>query len=676
MAGIQTAIRLNDQMSAQLNNIMSAINRTITSCNNLDAASTRALGGSANAAGQTVANVNNLVVCTNQAADSQRQYNEAVSKGSDAIGGLVGKVKTLVGAYLGIQTAKGIIETSDALVSTTARLNNMNSSFDAVGKSSLSTAETTNAIYEAAQRSRGEFSNLAAVVAKFGNNAGDAFSGTEEVIAFSELVQKQMAIAGASGTEASNAMLQLSQALGSGVLRGDELRSIFEQAPNLIQSIATYLDVPIGQIRTLAEEGKLTADIVKNSLLSQASEINAQYAKMPITWGQAWTKFKNSALMAFQPVLDRINEIANSEAFQQGITVATNLVQEFASITLQAFDAINSAIDWCKSNWDTIGPIVYSVAAAVAVYTTAVTVATTATAVWNLVSSGMFIWIAGISAAIYAVYELASYIASMSDTASTAFGVVCGWVSVTIGFFKNLGLMAGNIAMGIASAFGALSNNMMAAFHNAISSIKGWFYGLLSSACDVIAGICEALNQLPFVSFDYSGIQGKASEYAAEQAAAQGDKWEYNDIGAAFDAGMQTFEIDPDWQQKAWEAGTAWGDGVSNKVSSAIDGLFSGGGGTTDYAALLEGINASAADTAGNTGKSAKALTATTEDLKYLRDIAERDVINRFTTASVNVDLGGIVNNVSSNTDLDGMVTYIADSLREALYTTAEGVHV
>ena len=188
----------------------------------------------------------------------------------------------------------------------------------------------------------------------------------DEVVAFANLVQKQMTIAGATTSEASDAMLQLSQALGSGVLRGDELNSIFENAPNLIQNIADYLGKPIGEIREMAADGELSADTVKNAIFAAADDINAKFSSMPLTWGQMWTKFQNTATMAFKPVLDRLNELANSEGFQNFVTGAIEVLAVLADVVIDIFEAIGNIAGFVAQNWNVIGPIIYGVAAALA----------------------------------------------------------------------------------------------------------------------------------------------------------------------------------------------------------------------------------------------------------------------------------------------------------------------
>ena len=644
--------------------------------------------------------------------EHQQNFNRTVQNGSSAMDGLLGKVTSLVAAYATFQTVEKVMDMSDELVSTRVRLDQMNDGLQ-------STDELVNMVYASAQNARGSFTDMAAVVAKFGNNAKDAFSSSEEVVAFANLIQKQMTIAGASTQEASNAMLQLSQALGSGVLRGDELNSIFEQAPNLIQSIADYLDVPIGKIREMAQDGQLSADVVKAAIFAATDDINAKFDSMPMTWGQVWTSMQNTATMAFQPVLERINEIANSEGFQTFVNVAINDLAILAGYVLEVFDIMGSVGSFIMENWSMISPVVYAVVGALAMYAAymgivnavnliskGITIATTLAEYAHAAATGTAVaattaetaaqlglnsallacpitWIILLIIALIAVViAVANYIANLGGTATSAFGVVCGGVNVVIQFFKNLGLEVANIALGIGNAIAALGSNIMTAFHNAISSVQSWWYDLLSTAMSVIEGICSALNKLPFVDFDYSGISAAADNYAAKSAEAANNKQDYKSIGDAFNDGMSTFDTFQDgWAADAFNAGAAWGDGVADKVSN----MFSGSDGGVDTSNMFNGggysgydagqVPANIADTAANTGKAADSLDITSEDLKYLRDIAEQDAINRFTTAEIKVDMGGITNNVSSDADLDGIVNYLANGVNEAMEKAAEGVH-
>ena len=281
---------------------------------------------------------------------------------------LVNTIKRAVGAYISIQGVGKVLSISDELTQATSRLDLMNNSFNEINGTANETSELVNMVYAAAQDARGSLDSMASVVARFGNNARDAFGNSEEVVAFADLVQKQMAIAGASTQEAANAELQLSQALGSGVLRGDELNSIFEQAPNLIQNIADYLDVPIGQIREMAADGELSADVVKAAIFAAADDINGKFDEMPMTWGQIWQSMQNTAVMAFQPVLQRLNGMANSDAFQGFVDGAIEAMAMTANIVLNIFDLMSQTGSFVADNWSVISPIIYGVAAALAVY--------------------------------------------------------------------------------------------------------------------------------------------------------------------------------------------------------------------------------------------------------------------------------------------------------------------
>ena len=218
---------------------------------------------------------------------------------------LTASLKKLGTAFLGSKLVSGIVRMSDEMTQTTARLNLMNDGLQ-------STADLQELIYQSAMRSRGAYNATADAVAKMGLLAGDAFSSNQETIAFVEQLNKQFKIAGTSAEGQAAAMLQITQAMGSGVLRGEELNSVFEQAPTIIQSIADYLGVSVGEIRSMAQEGELTASVVKSALLSSAEETNQKFSEIPLTWSDVWTQASNMAIMALQPLLEAINWVANN----------------------------------------------------------------------------------------------------------------------------------------------------------------------------------------------------------------------------------------------------------------------------------------------------------------------------------------------------------------------------
>ena len=683
-----------NEIEQQLSAIERSLNQAVTQQNMLN-----------NAVGNTGDSINDNI-------HEQEQFNQEISAGTQQANELTNTIKRAVAAYVSIQSVGKALNISDELVQTTSRLNMMNDGVQ-------TTAELVNMVYAAAQDARGSFSQMADVVARFGNNAKDAFSSSEEVVAFADLIQKQMTIAGASTQEAANAELQLSQALGSGVLRGDELNSIFEQAPNLIQNIADYLDVPIGKIREMAADGELSADVVKAAIFSAADDINSKFNEMPMTWGQIWQSMQNTALIAFQPVLQRLNDLANSEAFQTFIQGAIEAMATLANILLNIFELVGTVGGFIADNWSVISPIIYGVIAALAVYAAYLGIvkgieiaSAAATAIHSVAMSAKIgvmaaltgqtmaataaqmgyngalyacpvVWIIMlILALIVVIFAVCNAIAKMTGIANSGFGVITGGVNVVIQFFKNLGLTVANIALGIGNAIAALASNMMTAFHNAICSVQSWFYNLLSTALSVIEGICSALNKLPFVEFDYSGISSAADDYAAKASEAAGNKEDYQSISDAFNEGFTTFDAFQDgWESDAFNAGAAWGDGIADKVSNfSLSDVF----GQTDIpnvgdytsgfndAIANSGVGDSIGNIDDNTGKIKDSLEVSEDELKYLRDIAEQESINRFTTAEVTINQTNN-NNVSSDTDLDGFITALDDAMGEAIESITEG---
>lgn len=705
-----------DTANAELEQLRSQLNTAIQEQNELNQAMQNMDVSAANDAylrlSQTVSGTERYI---RDNVDEQGRFNQEIQEGTQQANELTNTIKNAVLAFVSIQSVGKALNISDELVQTTSRLNMMNDGLQ-------STQELVNMVYAAAQDARGSFSEMADVVARFGNNAGDAFGSSEEVVAFADLIQKQMTIAGASTQEASNAMLQLSQALGSGVLRGDELNSIFEQAPNLIQSIADYLDVPIGKIREMAADGELSADVVKAAIFASADEINAKFEEMPMTWGQIWQSMKNTAMIAFQPVLQRLNDIANSEAFQTFVNGAIEAMATLANVVLNIFELIGTVGGFIADNWSIISPIIYGVIGALAVYAAylgivkGIELASAAASAVMAVGKGLYaaatmiatgatwaqttaqlglngamyacpiVWIIMLIIALIAIiFAVCSAIAKLTGVANSGFGVITGGINVVIQFFKNLGLTVANIALGIGNAIAALGSNIMTAFHNAICSVQAWWYDLLSTCLSVIESICVALNKLPFVEFDYSGISNAADDYAAKAAEAAGNKEDYTSISDAFNDGFSTFDTFQDgWAADAFDAGASWGDGVADAVSNfSLSDVF---GGTDipnvdDYtsgfndAIANSGVGDNLGSIADDTGAIKDNMDITQEDLKYLRDIAEQEAVNRYTVAEINIDQSGMQNNISSGDDIDGFMTKLTDSVNEAVDNMTEGVH-
>ena len=631
--------------------------------------------------------------------DEQGRFNQKINEGTANADNLMNTIKSAIATYATVQTVGVVFDLSDTLTSTTARLSMMNDGVQ-------TTSELINMVYAAAQDARGSFDQMADVVARFGNNARDAFGSSEEVVAFADLIQKQMTIAGASTQEAANAELQLSQALGSGVLRGDELNSIFEQAPNLIQNIADYLDVPIGQIREMAADGELSASVVKAAIFSAADDINSKFESMPQTFAQIWTSSQNTALMSFQPVLNRLNEIANSDAFQQFVNNAIGGLSVVASVSLEILNSLVNVADVVANNWSWISPIIGGVTAALMAYygsrlavnavdmigngihlaaAAATGTLTAATAAEIAAQNGLngallacpITWIVmGVIALIAVLLAVTNAIAQVTGVTQSGVGIITGVIAVGGAFILNtiislinsvitLGVSFWNMLANFAAAFGLIFNDPIAAIEVMFLSLFNFIVSIVSSA----AGILDTI----FGSDLQSAVQGFQDKIQTQINTtvenAGGDKPKTLD--------PSDYTMDRISYGDAFSMGADFGDGVVGGISDFFNKTFNmdSVAPSIDLSDYTAGIGDGVKDIAGNTGAIKNSLDITDEDLKYLRDIAEQEVINRFTTAEVKIDMSGMNNNISNGMDLDGVISAMAEGLAEAIDTAAEGVH-
>ena len=678
---------LNDGISGVLRKINTALNTTLNAFEQVQRASGRAVDTAqiqAARAALVQANreVDEMAEGYRRAAEQEEILNKGLRNGTNAAGGLLGKVKGIVATLAAGAGIKALLGLSDKMTSTTARLN-----FLVDDGGSVEALEQK--IMASAQRSRSAYLDTASAIASMGANAGSAFESNDELIAFMEQINKQFVIGGATAEGQSAAMLQLTQAMAAGALRGEELNSILENAPGIARAIESYMGIAEGSIKQYAEQGLITAEVVKNAMFAAADETNAKFESMPLTWAQIATKMQNTALAAFDPVLTRLNQVANSAQFNTVINGAINGLAMLATVATGVLDLLINGAAFVVDNWSWISPIVYGLVAAFIAYNAVALITNGINAAMALViTNGINAAMALVIALVAAIYAACSAIAKFTGIANSGFGVICGGINVVVQFFVNLGLTIANIALGIWNALGACAQNIGIAFSNVISGVQAWFYNLLSTALTVVAGICEALNKLPFVEFDYSGITNAASDYAAKAAEASGNIQDFVSVGDAFNEGMSTFDTwQNGWVGDAFNAGANWGDGVASGISDAVGGLFDMDlGAATDYGAgglgtggygdfAMDDLLGNTGQTAANTGAAADALSTSTEELEYLRDIAERDAINRFTTAEVRIDMTGMTNRIEGGADLDGVISTLTDGFTEALLTAAEGVH-
>ncbi len=629
MSDIRTQLKIIDKMSAPLYNITSSVNQVISSLQNVDGAVNQAFDPTQFDAAQISidhanAEIKDMIDNMEQGFQYQNNFNREINEGSKQLDTFIGKLTGMGIAMAGAFGIKKLVSLSDEMTNTTARLNMINDGLQ-------TTEELYDKIFASAQRARADFAVTADTVAKLEQRAGAAFGSNDEAILFAENLNKQFVIAGASQAEMQSAALQLTQALGSGVLRGDELNSVFEAAPNIIQTIADYMNIPIGEIRALASEGKITANTVKNAMLAASDTINQQFEQMPMTWAQVATMAMNNLLYAAQPLLNALNFMAQywevfeplviAGAIALGLYTAALMVHNTVNMTSSALKAIHSAH--------------------LMLVTSETFKATAAQYGFNaaLLACPLTWIIGGIIAIIAIIYFVIAVINKTQDTTISATGVIIGAVYSVFAFLWN-----------IVSAF-------INFFANVWIDPVGAIARLFGDLADSILGLLELIAKGIDTVFG-SNLQNSVSGWRSSLVTFIEDK---------FGKGIEIIpKID---YMEAYDTGYGYGKDLDNQVKT-----FFGSNLDMKYGDYFDNMDYNIGDIAANTGSVANTLTDTKEDLKYLKDIAEREVINRFTTAEIKINQTNN-NSISSDMDIDGVLSKFNKDLTEILETAAEGVH-
>lgn len=727
MATIKTIINIQDRMTPAFTSMNRAMNIVINSFEKLQMESGNAVDTSAlQTAREELAKMeiamDGVEQQIKQAANQQDNLNNKIKKGGSFTDSLVKKAVGLVGAYAGLQTVGKIVGVSDAMAGTEAKLSMINDGLQ-------TNQQLQQMIFQSAQDARAPYAATADVIAKMGNNAKDAFDSNKELIAFAETLNKKFIIAGATQEEMSSATLQLTQALGSGVLRGEELNAVFEAAPNVIQSIADHLGVSIGEIRTMASEGQLTADVVKNAMLASIDETNKQFEKMPKTWGQLWTGFKNEALMAFQPLLQKINELANSEGMSNFIDSAVNGMYLFSDVAMKTIDFVSAGAAFIADNWSMIAPVVYGVVGALSLYYGTMGIIKGTQFVFNELMKKSALYIMGtyfattlqtqglratITATATQIGLQLGLNGALATTVGLIFLVIAAFIAVIAivflavavwNHFTGQAVSGLGVIVGAVYWFGALVWNIIAGLVNGL--IQMWWTHFVEPFIGIIEWVLNAMNG-GFNTFGdmVANLIGQIISWFLSLGkvvttiidAIFGTDWTggleslQNDV-LAWGKNEEAITIDrtaPEIMQRidmtdAYDKGYSVGESWQNSIGDWTSDLFGGGKDLSskmpDFSKEFAGVqNAidkaddSGKKTAGNTAKMAKTMDVSSEDLKYLRDIAEQETINRFTTAEIKIDMTNN-NNINGDMDIDGVVNRLTERVEEELLATAEGVH-
>lgn len=713
MATIRTAIALYDGVTAPLQAMHKAMNIVLNSFeamqrasgNSVDVSSIQEAREELARAGAAFDSIEQNI---RDAGNQQDRFNRRIRDGTTAADGLWSKLKGIAATVGGLAAAKKIIGISDDLASTRARLN-------LIVDDGGSVSELEKKIMASAQRSRSAYFDTASAVASLGANAGAAFANTDEIIAFMEQINKQFVIGGASAQGQAAAMLQLTQAMASGVLRGEELNSVFEQAPGIIQSIADYLDVSIGEIRAMAAEGQLTADVVKNAMFAAADDIETKFSNMPKTWGQIWIGMKNKALSIFNPILNKVNQVANSEKFTQVTNGVINGLAGIASVATVVLDLLIGGAALVVDNWSWLAPIVGGVATAflvlngamlayktvtgivnaletvkaarLAMTTVATGAQTTATFAQTAAQYGLnaalmacpLTWIIILIIALVALfYAAVAAVNHFAGTSVSATGLICGAFMAALAFIGNIFVALWNLVVDvfvmIYNLVATVANFIGNVFNDPVGAVARLFFDLADTVLSVLQALASAIDTI-FGSNLAGSVQGWRDSLGGWVDSTFGKGEEVMEKLNAEDLHLGRFEYGA-----AFDMGYEFGQGVEDTIGglfdfSAMDSLGAADGlDAFNLGNTLDGIYGNTGDTAGNTAAMSDALDIAEEDLAYMRDIAEREAINRFTTAEIKVEQHN-ENHISKDTDLDGIMDAWANDFAEKLDVSEEGVH-
>lgn len=622
---ISKIMQASDRAAASIEKASTAADKVSTGLDKVGKAGTKAgagLSGAGAGADKTKTKMKGL-------GDEMERTKKTADRVAKALAGVFA-VKTAV------DVGKMLGSASDAYANANTRLNLVNTD----DSGNVIDPSFQNKVYASAQRSRASFESTANGIASLGLNASSAFKNQDELIAFVESINKQFVIGGTEAGAAAGAMVQLTQAMGSGALRGDELNSVLEAAPSIARNIEKYMGWAEGSIKKYAEKGMLSAEMVKNAQLAAMDEIDRKFNSMPMTWAQVWTS-------------------------------AMNMIQKGSAPLL-------TVVSWLANNMSIIGPLLLGLGAALAVYASftygaaaAQWVLNAATAVWNALCTMnpaglMMIGVIGLIAVLYAGVAAFNKLTGASVSATGMIGGAVSWVGALI--MNTCTVVIGGF-FAVITAVSSVASNMVTAFSNAIMEVQASFYDLLSTATSVIGSIAQKLNALPFVNIDTSGLTGAAENWSSKASALRANKGSYIDVGNA--AGTMYKSIAGNafkkgWGTDAYKKGYDWGSNAAGKVSDFFNGGVGSSIGTVGDPAVVKGTEKNG---------SIKA-SLEDEDISYLKELAERDYVARIAqnTLAPNIAIT-FTGDIHKETDYEQIGPAIAQILRDELETAPEGLY-
>ena len=656
--------------NSELERLRGQLSQCINAQNNLNRAMQ---SGNANAAVSSFNTLRNSVrgVETNirQNINAQNQFTNAVRNSETESRNLKDVIGKITAAYATIKGGGKILDVSDDWTTMQARLN-------LIKDDGQTLEELTNLIHASSQESRSDMMANADAIYGFATSAKDAFTGgTKEVVKFSNLLSKSLKVAGADATTTNSVLLQLKQGLGSGKLQGDEFRSLSENAPQVLQYIADSLGKTRTEVKEMSSEGKITADVVKNAIMSNAEDIEKQFKEMPRTFSEIWIQIKNDALMKFAPVLDQLNDIANNPDVQKGINYLISGFGGIAQLALFAFENISKIFNFIGDNWEVIKPILIGLVGAKGLLSGIMLMqkaqmtqsvltglaevgaisSTNAVLVSNIALWGakLALVVAGIAIVVAVIYGVVAIVNKVTGSSIDAMGIIVGslyWLKTN---FENGFKFIANLGQGLWGSLKAIGSNIVAGVKNLKNNVLIIGNSIFAGLSQKVLEFINLINKIPGINIDTSGLQSDIAEFESKVNYYKNTKEKYKNVGDAFISSFGNFELnDP---RSAFDEGYANGTKWKEKLKNYGKG--------TDYKELLkelDGITKSSAATASNTDATKKALTKT--DVKYLgdmfRDFADKNRTNVYVQNQ---------NTFNQANDYDGIKKQFGSELKKTL---------
>lgn len=655
MAQLQNTITLNNKVSPALDEIAQSTNKTAEGFNHL------------------ADNINKSGQSAEAAKNSMIGFRE-VFAGSVLANVAMGAVNSLNDSF------HKMISTSEQFASFGARLNN-------IAGSQAKAAELNDEIYESAQRARMGYEDMMESVIHLSTAAKNIFPDPEEALKFNEIVSKAFVVNGVTGEAAKNAMTQLTQALTSGVLQGDEFRSIAEQAPILEQYVADFMNVPRENLKKMASEGKITADVVKKAIEAAQDDVEAKFAAMPQTFATLGTQIHNTLIRSFQPLFGLLTKFANAPEVKNFVAGLISSIKTIAPVVTGIFNVVIFAIRNVLGFFQRFAVAAAALKAVLAVVGIALAlltieyvamgIAAAAAAIKTAILNSTLLmspitWIVlAIVALIVIVYELISAYEEWAGTSVSVVGAVAA-------LFTGFGIQVANIFIGLWNYVAAFVNFFANVWKDPLGAIQNLFIDIWNAIAGYVAkainNIIDGINKIPGISKVLGGTLTHVDSLQLERVAINGGEFTVMDRKDYLDAAP--------YMDSAYSAGESVGKGISAGIGNLVGNLnndieMPGSKDSTNNNQSQNSMRDAATDaanqTAGNTGKiakntekMAKTVELTSDEIKRMHDSVLSDAVKQWSNRQITVNVTNN-NQIDSSTNYGNFITDFTNGLKETL---------